>query len=463
MKPGPEAARLVDEAMDEVMKNRANRREVLRRAAALGLAAPALGALGAVGRQAGSVAAQAGTYQPKGPQVDRLVMWTRSTPDAPNNTEFANLTAMSAAYTAAIGTPVELVTVPNDDFKAKMAVSAPSGEGPDVFGPIAHDWLGEFQIQGITAEIPEASVPNPEDIIPIGLEATRVDGKLVALPLFVESVALIYNKDMVPTPPTTWDELVTTATELTSNGVYGFGFPLLDQYYEGAFLMGFGSYVFPYEAGTFDTSEIGLDDPSAVQTYTFLRDMYHMQQPPMPEAVIDRVNMHKVVEGMMEQRQLAMTISGPWREAPLTQAGINYGVAVLPTLPNGQPMRPFVGVQAFAANAYGENTEAALDFIAYATSTPAALELYKGFVKAPVRTSAAQDPAVTSNPNIAVWAEQASTGVPMPNIPAMTSVWEPWEDAVDQIIPQNLPDDQIQPILEQTAEEIALAIEESQS
>ncbi len=452
-----------NDAIDAAIRSRSSRRDVLRRAAALGVAAPALGAIGAT-RRPGLTRAQdaPGAYTPQGPKVDRLVMWTRSTPDAPDNTEFANLTAVAQAYTAAVGTPVEIVTVPDADFKAKMGISAPGGGGPDLFGPIAHDWLGEFAIQNITLEIPKDRIPAVDDVNTLGIQACSVDGVLTAMPLFIESVAFIYNKDLVPTPPTTWEELVTMATELTTGDVYGFGFPLLDQYYESSFLYGMGGYVFQYENGDNNIEDIGLNNPAAVETYKFLRDIYHQQQPPMPEAAIDRVNMHKVQEGMMEQRQLAMTISGPWREAPLTKAGINYGVSVLPTLPNGQPMRPFVGVQAFAVNAYNENSEAALDFVLYATSTPSVLELYKGFVKTPVRTTALQDPSVMANPNIATWNQQAAAGVPMPNIAAMTNVWTPWQDAVDAIIPNNAPDDQIQPALDGAVEAIQAAIEESQ-
>src|SRR3712207_8710549 len=58
-----------------------------------------------------------------------------------------------------------------------------------------------------------------DDILPTALDAARLDGKLYGIPLFVESVGLIYNKALVPEPPTTWEELVTTANGLTKDGV----------------------------------------------------------------------------------------------------------------------------------------------------------------------------------------------------------------------------------------------------
>jgi arabinogalactan oligomer/maltooligosaccharide transport system substrate-binding protein len=448
-----------EKLLRRALRARSDRRKIIRSGAALGLGASAIGALTA--RSAGAQGTPA-AYQPQGPRVDQLVLWTRSTPDAPNNTEWQNLTNVAAAYEEAVGTPVELVSVPDADFRTRMSVAAPAGEGPDVFGPVAHDWLGEFAIQGIAMEIPESALDNPDDFVQTGLDLSMVDGVLYALPVFIESVALLYNKDMVPEPPQTWEELVQIATDLTEGDVYGFGFPLLEQYHEGAFFMGFGSYIFEHDATGFDTENIGLNNPSGVEAAKFLRDMYHDQNPPMPEVAIDRANMHTVQEGMMEAGQLAMTINGPWREAPLTEAGINYGVAILPTLPNGEAMRPFVGVQAFLANAFSEQQEAALDFLRFATSTESVVELYKGFIKVPVRQSALQDPSLQENAHLAIWAEQASMGEAMPNIPAMGQVWTPWGAAMDAIIPPNAPDDEVQQYLDDAVAQIREAIERTQ-
>jgi arabinogalactan oligomer / maltooligosaccharide transport system substrate-binding protein len=395
-----------------------------------------------------------------GPKVEKLTFWTRAL-EGDANGEFASLRAVADAYTAAIGTPVELVTVPDADFKAKMSISAPAGEGPDVYGPIAHDWIGEFAIQQIALEVPASAIKEQDDIIPATLDAARIDGKLYGMPLFVESVALIYNKALVPTPPTTWDEFVKIATEQTQGDVYGFGFPILEQYHSGAFFMGFGGYIFNYQNGAFNVEDIGLNNEGSVAAAKFLRDMYHSGTPKLPEVAIDRANMHAVQEGMMEAGQIAMTINGPWREGALKSAGIDYGIAKLPTLPNGEPMRPFLGVQVLGANAFSANKEAALDFLSFATCTTSSLTMQKAFNKVPVRTSAAESEELKANPNIAIWSSQAADGIPMPNIPAMSNVWKPWGDAMDAIIPGNAPDDQVQTLLDGAVEQIKTAIEQT--
>ncbi len=393
-------------------------------------------------------------------QVDRLVWWTRVQEADP---EWDEVQQIAQAYTERTGTPVEIINVPDADFRSRMSIAAPAGEGPDVFGPVAHDWVGEFAIQQIAAPIPENALKERDDIIEAALAAATLDGNLYGAPQFVESVALIYNKDMVPDPPQTWEELVEVANSLNQGDTYGFAFPLLEQYHEGPFLQGFGGYVFEYDPDTgFNVENIGLNNEGSIEAIKFLRDMYHQGRPQMPEVVIDRTNMHGVVEGMMEAGQLAMTINGPWREVPLQEAGINYGVAKLPTLPNGNPMRPFLGVQVLGVNAFSRNQEAALDLVNFITCTDNVVTYFGGSAKVPVRQSALEAEAVQANPNIAIWNEQAQEGIPMPNHPAMANVWKPWGDAVDAIIPPNTPDDQIQQLMDNAVEQIRTAIRQTQ-
>jgi arabinogalactan oligomer/maltooligosaccharide transport system substrate-binding protein len=455
MKPDQDTAALVS----EVARRRLNRREIMRWGAGLGLSAPVIAGLLANMPKA---SAQEGGAVAKGPQVDKLVFWTRSTPDAPGNTEWANLTNVAKAYTDAVGTEIEMVTVPDADFRSRLSISAPAGEGPDVMGPIAHDWIGEVALQEIALEVPDSVVTDKADILPASLALSSYEGKLFGLPLFAESVALVYNKDMVPEAPTTWDDLVAMATELTAGDVYGFGFPIMEDYHIGGFFMGFGSYIFKYADGAFNTEDIGLNNEGGVAAAKFLRDVYNQKMPPLPEVAIDRTNMHGVQEGMMEAGQLGMTINGPWREAPLTKAGINYGVAKLPSLPNGNPMKPFLGVQAMVASAYSEKQEASLDFINFVTQTASVGELFKAFIKLPVRTTALETDEVKANPNMAIWGEQALDAEPMPNIAAMSNVWTPWSDAMDGIIPENAADDQVKTLLDGAVDNIKQAIADTE-
>ncbi|VFS40993.1 Cyclodextrin-binding protein precursor [Serratia liquefaciens] len=45
-------------------------------------------------------------------------------------------------------------------------------------------------------------------------------------------------------------------------------------------------------------------------------------------------------------------INGPWAFQPYEAAGINYGVAPLPTLPDGKPMSSFLGVKGYVVSTW---------------------------------------------------------------------------------------------------------------
>lgn len=449
----------VDSLVADILAGRLSRRQAVRTATAAGLSVSALA--GAVSAASASAQATPEAFVPQGPQVENLLFWTRSSPDSSPN-EWDALSAVTAAYTAAVGTPVELVTVPDADFQQKMAQAAPAGDGPDVFGPIAHDWLGEFAVQKIAQSWTPETIAGSGELSEPSIAAVSVDGQLYGVPLFSEALALMRNTDLVPDAPATWDDLVAKATELTSGDQYGFVFPILEQYYQGPFFFGFGSYVFKYADGAFDTSDIGLNNEGGVNAAKFLRDMYHTQQPALPDAVLDQASAGGYIDGLFESSQAAMTIAGPWREPPVTAAGIPYAISTLPTLPNGTEMIPFVGFQAMCVNAYSENAAAAQDLVNYIASAEGVSQMIAGFNKAPVRSSLTPA-AVELNPNFEQWIAQAEAGVPMPNIPAMSQVWEPWGSAMTGIIVNNVPDEEVQALLDDAVATIESEIQRSQS
>jgi maltose-binding protein MalE len=387
------------------------------------------------------------------------VLWTRSSQDT-SVQEWNALVAVTEAYTEAIGTPVELVTVPDADFRTKLSQAAPGGDGPDVFGPVAHDWIGEVAVQKIAYPWPQEQIAGFEDLPQAAIDAVTVDGEIYGYPVFSETLGFMYYSDVVPEPPATWEDMVPLATELTEGETYGFSFNLLAQYYQGAFFHAFGGYIFASEDGTLNTDDIGLNNEGSVEAAKFIRDIYWQEAPPQPEAVLDQANAGQFLDGLQEAGNLPMTIAGPWREPVMQDAGIPYGVSPLMTV-NGQQLQPFVGFQAFEVNAYGENLDASIDLINFIGSADGVRLMLAGFGKPPVRASLREE-AIELNPNLGTWMDAAEQGVPMPNIPQMAEVWTPWGDAMVGIVSNNVSDDEVQGLLDAAVEQIRAAIERNQ-
>lgn len=449
---------------DQVAAGTMSRRDALRKATVLGAAAAA-GTVGRVAAQDGSPSASpaanvASSYEPQGPQVESLVLWTRSSPDSSVN-EWNALMAATQRYSELVGTPVEMITVPDADFRTRLSLAAPEGDGPDIFGPVAHDWIGEVALQGIAMPWAQEDIQGFEDIPDNVIDAVTYEGQVYGYPVFSESLVLFRNTDIIPEAPETWDELVTMATEATTDEQWGFAFEILAQYYQGAFFHGFGSYIFKDNEGTLDYTDIGLNNEGGVEAAKFLRDMFNNDNPPMPEDLLDQTNAGAFLDGLEEAGMLGMRISGPWREPALRDAGIPFEISPLPTLPNGNPLQPFSGIQVFEVNAYGEQLDASIDLVTFLGSNEGVSLMIEGFNKPPVRDSL-REVAIEVNPNLAAVMDQVEVAVPMPNIPQMAQVWQPWGDAMIGIITNNVSDEDVQALLDTAVEQIQANIEQNQ-
>lgn len=117
--------------------------------------------------------------------------------------------------------------VPGDAFDQRLTAAQAAGNAPDV-RTVNYGVIGEeattSQIISLTDLI---SVEAWEDVQPNVLEAVTVDGDQYAYPLLVEpSAVLWYRTDLFEAagldgPPTTWDELIDYANQLTTNEVFG--------------------------------------------------------------------------------------------------------------------------------------------------------------------------------------------------------------------------------------------------
>ncbi|MDZ4134342.1 MAG: extracellular solute-binding protein, partial [Paracoccaceae bacterium] len=116
---------------------------------------------------------------------------------------------------------VKQSTFPYADYRTKVAAAIPAGEGPDVV-QLFYGWLNDY----VQADLIQ---PLPADVFPVErieaeffpmVQAMKIDGKYMALPTAVRSLALFYNKKLfaeagVTAPPATLDELVSIAQKIT--------------------------------------------------------------------------------------------------------------------------------------------------------------------------------------------------------------------------------------------------------
>ncbi|HOO32903.1 MAG TPA: maltose ABC transporter substrate-binding protein [Thermotogota bacterium] len=323
---------------------------------------------------------------------------------------------------------VDLVSIPDQtDMDSKIQMAAPAGMGPDVIATMPHDIIGKWANQGLLYALDDHS----EILKPFfdsTIMAVTYNGKTYGMPLSVESVGLVYNKALVEKAPETFDEVIDIIKQYEGTDTYGLVFPAAEPYHMYGILKGFGGYIFGWKDNQYDVYDIGMDNAGAVEAINYLKSFFDNGY--FPEAMRDTSSQHAFSTGTFEQGKAALQINGPWVIANLETLGIDYGVSVIPMLPNGEYPQPFLGVQFVGISNYSSNKEDALKLAEYITSKTNMAQFALETQLTPTRSDVLETAAVKSNEQISAWAKQAELGNPMPNIPEMSSVWSVWSDAL---------------------------------
>ena len=357
-----------------------------------------------------------------------LTVWSHFT----NADEVAWLRAQTAAYTKATGNQVNIVSMPLDQIPDRLIQSAAKGQGPDLVVSLPQDRLGQLATAGVIAPM-DRYVWSASDLDRAVTQAMTYKGKLLALPMFAESVALVYNKKLVPKAPSTWNEFLRVAQQNTRDGRFGFLTDLSNAYVNYGFFSAYGGYIFKNNGGTLDVKNIGLANAGSKQAASFLNDL-RFKHNLVPEGLTPDAAKSAFVEG-----RLAMIVTGPWDMGDIKKAGIDYGITTMPT-PPGAASRwsPLVGVQGIVMNAYSKDKVAAGRLAQALVTSTAQVSFNRAGGRIPVSSKARTQ--LKTDPVVAGFGKAISVGTPMPNVPEMGAVWGPWTTAVTQSTEAAAPD-----------------------
>ncbi|WP_373819823.1 maltose/maltodextrin ABC transporter substrate-binding protein MalE [Glaesserella sp.] len=301
---------------------------------------------------------------------------------------------------------------------------ASTGDGPDII-IFAHDRMGGYAQSGLLAEV-QPSAEFKAKLSDIGWEATKYNGKQIAYPIAVEALSLIYNKDLVPTPPKTWEEIEKLDKDLKAKGKNAIMWNLAEPYFTWPIISSQGAYAFKVTPNGYDVKDVGVNNEAAQKGLQFVVDL-------VKKKVINADTDYSVAEASFNKGNTAMTINGPWAWANIEKSGINYGVAVLPTL-NGHAGKPFVGVLSAAVNASSPNKDLAKEFLENHLLTDAGLDTVNKDTPLGAVALKSYQEKLASDPRIAATMANAENGEIMPNIPQMSRFWYSEKAAIDNAV-----------------------------
>ncbi|MDR0670414.1 MAG: maltose ABC transporter substrate-binding protein [Treponema sp.] len=297
------------------------------------------------------------------------------------------------------------------DSVRQIALTGPAKVGPDLFAA-PHDRLGELVTNGHI--LPAANADSIKDnLLDACLTATTYNGVQYGYPVSAETYALFYNKVLIHESevPKTWTSMINYIKNFDVEGKYAFLMDVGNAYYSIIFTTKGGNRLFGPD-GT-DTKNTNLNSESAVAGMEFFQSIRQVLS--VPAADIST----SLADDIFRTGNAAMYISGPWNVRRFVGAGLDIGIAPLPSLPGeNTPAASFSGTRVMFVSAYSSHPDEANDFGAFLAS-PRMQQL-----RANITNTLPAIDVPTSNPYAAGFVEQLKYAFPMPSVPSMTKFWD---------------------------------------
>lgn len=332
---------------------------------------------------------------------DKLVIWTNMSVEADTLQKLADSWGVEKGY--------KVEVIHQSPSVQQFAQAANSVDGPDAVIGIPNDQLADYVNAGLVAETP-SDLYIDDEFSDASIQACYTNGKRVAAPLAVETVTLFYNTDRVESVPDTWEELVKVA------GDYGgIQFDATSIYYDLGFIRACGGYIFKYEDGVYDVSDIGLANEGAIQAYEFINSLCSEYGYVSANVTAD------IARSNFQNGETAFYIGGPWDIDGFDSAGTHYAVTEMPTF-NGNAFVTPVGTQVAFVSSKTEKQEMAWDFIMYVIEN-GALDLYKIGDRIPAKLSEQSNEVIQSDKVSREFINQINNGEPMPTVSELGQLW----------------------------------------
>ncbi len=319
-----EQREVIDEIIGKIRSGRMTRRTFLERAVAVGLSSTAavslLEACGGTSNSTGGNGQTTSVIWLNGHDASGTYKALTDTFNKQNN-------GVHVTYTDGPSDTGQLLTIFTTMLRARS--SSYDIMSMDII------WPPEFGANGWTAPISTTQWPTSEraNYLPGPIQGCTYNGQLWAAPLFTDAGLLYYRTDLVPTPPTTWADMVTMSKAVEPSKVK-YGYLWQGAQYEGLVcdfvevLYGYGGNVLDpnnpknvtvnsaeaQQALTEMVSWVGTISPAAVTTFkeedarnswqngdsAFMRNWpyaYSLGQDPASSKIVGKYDVHPLLYG----------------------------------------------------------------------------------------------------------------------------------------------------------------------
>jgi multiple sugar transport system substrate-binding protein len=341
-------------------------------------------------------------------------------------------------FTRETGIRIEQQRLQWADLYAKLQVSVPAGEGPDL--ALIHTVeVPHFASDGVLEAIGEAELAGKrfhgDDYLPAIWQGGTFQGKRYSLPLDVPQHVLYLNVKVMkeaglvgtdgrPRVPSSRDELVSMARKITRSDTFGFAIGTLNP---GRYTWGFHHLLWQNGANIYtpDLKRAAVTEPAALEAAEFWASL------PTQHKIVPPANAN--CRDAFIAGRLGIWLAGSWNFTGLREAKVDFVAAPVPRLFKQPVVWSMPHQYTFPRVKTLDRTrrEAAWTHVRWMTDHVAEWTLKAGQVSASRKAHA--DPRITGDPVLKTLLAQApnwQVGQPTPKWVAAENVTRPVIDSV---------------------------------
>jgi multiple sugar transport system substrate-binding protein len=250
-----------------------------------------------------------------------------------------------------------------DNYDTKITASMGSKDAPDVMYMWNYPKYGDGLLpldDLINAEGTEYKANFYETL----WNYNSINGAVLGIPVGYTTHVLYYNKDLFdqagvayPTSEWTWDDVRAAAEKITNaeSKTYGFAFPIQPDPYDYEMFAWSNGGAFTDAQG--NVSGV-LDSAATVEPFQYFQGM-------LKDGIA--VGTEDYGESNFTIGKVGMFINGAWSLSTFKEAGLNFGVQVLPRFDAATPAASILSSSGVGISKTTKNKEAAWEFVKYWT------------------------------------------------------------------------------------------------
>ena len=280
------------------------------------------------------------------------------------------------------------------------------------------------------------------DYLSNAIGAISFDGNCYSVPKAIETLVVYYNKKYLKNPLASCSDYYDLSIKRKSEGRYGIIFNYSQFYSIFPLMAANGAYVFEnHNDAIKDYEDYGLDNEGAVNAFKYLRKIYKQnvlpQLPSNPEDAYDEL-FNVFVSGKADA-----VIDGPWNLSKYMNSGIDFGIASLPDMSNGNALTPFLSVKGWSILKSSQNIQLCEQLLRYMNSTEVAEKRYLITKEIPPIVSVLKSSKLSDDILVNAIAIQTVNSVNMPSSPKMVYIWEFMDQALKELYETDLSEEYI--------------------